>query len=275
MKKEGFPEKMTHNTHIWTVMFWVGEICNPEVWINWKSVNLKNLPDWRDKVFPLHFQICRWSRYLICLLDFSDFFFFFLTFWFCNCGVCTCLTNVLSRFLITWVIQRHTITLFLPLMSWSVCWYGGSRFWGSVCVCHAIHPCCQWRRFHCSCGAFSREECSGADVQEILVSMCRVTRLKGEEKLDNTENHLLESLMFPGCSPAIQCWMRQEEVCLAALSCHFALDVIFLSLEHWSREEEDDRWVWVAFACRLWKVWPLSIRRDGARVWHRRPLSWW
>ena len=39
-----------------------------------------------------------------------------------------------------------------------------------------------------------------------------------EERPDNSENHLLELFAFPGSSPV-------------ALSCHFALDVLFLSMD--------------------------------------------
>ena len=74
-------------------------------------------------------------------------------------------------------------------------------------------------------------------MQGILVSMCLPPRYEysgsepsEEERPDNTENHLLEFFVFPGCSLAIQCWMRKKEICLVALSCHFALDVIFLSM---------------------------------------------
>ena len=70
-------------------------------------------------------------------------------------------------------------------------------------------------RIHCCSGAFPGEECSGADVQEILVSLCRLPRYEDsesepseKERPDNTENHLQELFMLPGFSPAIQCWMR-------------------------------------------------------------------
>ena len=51
-----------------------------------------------------------------------------------------------------------------------------------------------------------------------------------EERPDNSENHLLELFAFPGSSPASQRHMREEEIGLVALSCHFALDVRFLSM---------------------------------------------
>ena len=52
-----------------------------------------------------------------------------------------------------------------------------------------------------------------------------------EERPDNSENHLLELFAFPGSSPASQRHMREEEMGLVALSCHFALDVLFLSMD--------------------------------------------
>ena len=48
-----------------------------------------------------------------------------------------------------------------------------------------------------------------------------------EERHDSTKNPLLEMCMLPGCSPALQQWMREEEICLVAVSCQFALNVIF------------------------------------------------
>ena len=53
-----------------------------------------------------------------------------------------------------------------------------------------------------------------------------------EERPDNTENPFLEMFMLPGCSRAVQQWMREEEIRLVALSCHFGLDVIFWSMEY-------------------------------------------
>ena len=42
-----------------------------------------------------------------------------------------------------------------------------------------------------------------------------------EERPDNSENRLWELFAFPGSSPALQRHMREEEIGLVALSCHF------------------------------------------------------
>ena len=46
----------------------------------------------------------------------------------------------------------------------------------------------------------------------------------GEERSDTS--------VFPCSSPALQRHIREEEFGLVALSCHFALDVLFLSMDH-------------------------------------------
>ena len=51
-----------------------------------------------------------------------------------------------------------------------------------------------------------------------------------EERLDNFEKYLLELFALPGGSPASQRHMREEEMGLVALSCHFVLDALFLSM---------------------------------------------
>ena len=53
-----------------------------------------------------------------------------------------------------------------------------------------------------------------------------------EERPDNSENLLLKLFGYPGGSPALQRHMREEEIGLGALSCHFALDVLFLSMDY-------------------------------------------
>ena len=52
-----------------------------------------------------------------------------------------------------------------------------------------------------------------------------------EERPVNSENHLLEPFAYPGSSPVLQRHMREEDIGLVALSCHFALDVLFLSMD--------------------------------------------
>ena len=53
-----------------------------------------------------------------------------------------------------------------------------------------------------------------------------------EERPDNSENCLSELFAYPGSSPALQRHMREEEIGLVALSFHFALDVLFLSMDN-------------------------------------------
>ena len=48
-----------------------------------------------------------------------------------------------------------------------------------------------------------------------------------EEENHNTWNALLEALTMPGSSPAIQQSLQDWEVCRLALSCHFALDILY------------------------------------------------
>ena len=52
-----------------------------------------------------------------------------------------------------------------------------------------------------------------------------------EEENHNTWNTLLEILTMPGSSPAIQQGLFDWELCRVALSCHFALDVLCMSME--------------------------------------------
>ena len=47
----------------------------------------------------------------------------------------------------------------------------------------------------------------------------------------NTWNALLEAPTLPGSSPVIQQSLQDKEVCRVALSCHFALDVLYMSME--------------------------------------------
>ena len=52
-----------------------------------------------------------------------------------------------------------------------------------------------------------------------------------EDEHLNTWNALLELFTMPGSSPAIQQSLQDWEVCRVALSCHFALDILFMSME--------------------------------------------
>ena len=52
-----------------------------------------------------------------------------------------------------------------------------------------------------------------------------------EDENLNTWNALLELLTMQGSSPAIQQSLQDREVCRVALSCHFSLDILYLSME--------------------------------------------
>ena len=52
-----------------------------------------------------------------------------------------------------------------------------------------------------------------------------------EEEQHNAWNHLLELFTFHGSSPKIQQCLEEEELCKKALAYHFALDVIYMSME--------------------------------------------
>ena len=47
----------------------------------------------------------------------------------------------------------------------------------------------------------------------------------------NILNEVLHLFTFPGCSPALQQGLDNWELCRVALSCHFALDVIYAFTE--------------------------------------------
>ena len=50
------------------------------------------------------------------------------------------------------------------------------------------------------------------------------------EENHNTWNALLEAPTIPGSSPAMQQSLQDWEVCRVALSCHFALDILHMSI---------------------------------------------
>ena len=51
-----------------------------------------------------------------------------------------------------------------------------------------------------------------------------------EDENLSTWNALLELLTMPGSSPEIQQSLQDWEVCRVALSCHFSLDILYLSM---------------------------------------------
>ena len=66
-------------------------------------------------------------------------------------------------------------------------------------------------------------------LQEYMASSSGTSDSEEEEQ-HNTWNKLLELLTLPGSSPAIQRGVYDWELCRVALSCHFALDVICMSM---------------------------------------------
>ena len=86
-------------------------------------------------------------------------------------------------------------------------------------------------------------------------SMCDIPPHDGsvsgssEEEQHNVWNQILELFTLQGSSPVPQ-RCRQEEVCRVAVSCHFALDSIYMSMEWWAGE-------------RLWRYAYTEIGRAG------------
>ena len=52
-----------------------------------------------------------------------------------------------------------------------------------------------------------------------------------EEEQHNAWNRLLELFTLQGSSPKIQRSLKEEKLCKTALTCHFALDVIKMTME--------------------------------------------
>ena len=52
-----------------------------------------------------------------------------------------------------------------------------------------------------------------------------------EEESHNTWNALLGAHTMPGSSPPKQHSLQDCEVCRMALSCHFVLDILYMSME--------------------------------------------
>ena len=51
------------------------------------------------------------------------------------------------------------------------------------------------------------------------------------ETQHNVWNHVLDLLTLQGNSPSIQWCLQEEEQCRTALTCHFGLDIIYMSME--------------------------------------------
>ena len=52
-----------------------------------------------------------------------------------------------------------------------------------------------------------------------------------DEEQHNAWNHVLEFFTFQGSSTRIQQCMKEEKLCKIALTCHFAFDVTYMSVE--------------------------------------------
>ena len=53
---------------------------------------------------------------------------------------------------------------------------------------------------------------------------------ESEEEQYNAWNHLLKLFTFQGRSPKIHQFLKEEELCKTALTYHFAIDVIYMSM---------------------------------------------
>ena len=53
--------------------------------------------------------------------------------------------------------------------------------------------------------------------------------LSGAEGEHHDENFVLDSFADCKCSPLLQGFLHEEELCKVALTCHFLLEVLFLS----------------------------------------------
>ena len=49
-----------------------------------------------------------------------------------------------------------------------------------------------------------------------------------DDEEHNVENFMLCSFAHFACSPILQAFVHEEEMCEVALTCHFSLDVLFL-----------------------------------------------
>ena len=67
------------------------------------------------------------------------------------------------------------------------------------------------------------------DFERVTSSDAEDGRSFSDEEGDhNVENFLLCSFAQHACSPLLQGFLHQEELCKVALTCHFSLDVMFL-----------------------------------------------
>ena len=68
-------------------------------------------------------------------------------------------------------------------------------------------------------------------VMEGMSSGAENDLLSDEEGEHNVENFMLCSFVHHACRQLLQGFLHEEELCKAALTCHFFLDVIFLCQE--------------------------------------------
>ena len=60
-----------------------------------------------------------------------------------------------------------------------------------------------------------------------------------EEGEHNVENFMLCSFARHACSPLLQGFLHEEELCKVALTCHVSLDVTSVRTERWSASRVD------------------------------------
>ena len=63
-----------------------------------------------------------------------------------------------------------------------------------------------------------------------------------EEGERNVDNFVLCSLVHHACSPLLQGFLHEEELCKVALTLHFSLDVVSVRTERWSLSLELNCW---------------------------------
>ena len=83
-----------------------------------------------------------------------------------------------------------------------------------------------------------RSQCDGRRSQAGIgaVATCDIYANGGSERGSNVEeehnawNHILDLFTLQVCSPALQQYLQEEEVCKVTSSCNFAVDVIYMSM---------------------------------------------
>ena len=117
---------------------------------------------------------------------------------------------------------------FCSYRSYHVCCGSGLSVHGKL-ICSA--SCCHPLRYHNVCSAWVSLQ-SQAFLGKCPHPSCNDSEV-GSEMSDDEEvhfhfwNQMLELFTLQGSSPVLQYDLEDWEVCRVALSCHFALDIIF------------------------------------------------